>query len=349
MTTPASTPLSPGGDTVGRWINSMADADLIIDGENMEYVNNQSLLPQGDGSMDGDLELFENAQRIMSQDLMVPDSIPSSMYPQIDKNTKKRQRDESTGNQREELPDSKRVKIPAWLRAEDALRTCYWNTSKSRKILKTRYVIPQCDDELTCYHLTDAKTPFYVRVLCSFFIPQKITIGAKGKVNTKCEFPINQLDNVISALTSIAKGSKSKTIHIGKRGEKLKLEMANGSLNISQLFPAHIKKYVQKNNLGLHLAPEDALFNLPSSEIDLLLETMLEALQFKKMTQNIASQRQRVFESAVDSMRQCGSMSAQDFAVTLFQIYYKMNLEGEERYPVSIVLPEYYNTLKDCF
>ena len=180
MTTPASTPLSPGGDTVGRWINSMADADLIIDGENMEYVNNQSLLPQGDGSMDGDLELFENAQRIMSQDLMVPDSIPSSMYPQIDKNTKKRQRDESTGNQREELPDSKRVKIPAWLRAEDALRTCYWNTSKSRKILKTRYVIPQCDDELTCYHLTDAKTPFYVRVLCSFFIPQKIPIGAKG-------------------------------------------------------------------------------------------------------------------------------------------------------------------------
>ena len=68
----------------------MADADLIIDGENMEYVNNQSLLPQGDGSMDGDLELFENAQRIMSQDLMVPDSIPSSMYPQIDKNTKKK-------------------------------------------------------------------------------------------------------------------------------------------------------------------------------------------------------------------------------------------------------------------
>ena len=67
------------------------------------------------------------------------------------------------------------------------------------------------------------------------------------------------------------------------------------------------------------------------------------------MTQNIASQRQRVFENAVDGMKQCHSMSAQDFAVTLFQIYYKMNLEEPERYPVSIVLPEYYKILKGAF
>ena len=314
--------------------------------------NSQSLLARSDGTTDNsnsDFEIFENAQKITSQDLMVPDSIPLSTYPHIDKNTKKRQREDSTGNRREEVPESKRIKIPAWVRAEDALRTCNWNTSKARKILKTRYVVPQCDDELTCYHLTDAKTPFFVRVLCSFFIPQKITIGAKGKLNTKCEFPMNQLDNVISALTSIAKGSKSKTIHLGKRGEKLKFEMGNGSINISQLFPPHIKKYVQKNNLGLHLAPEDTHFNLPSSEIDLLLESMLEALQFKKMTQNIASQRQRVFENAVDGMKQYHSISIQDFAVALFQIYYKMNLEEAERYPVSIVLPDYYKILKGCF
>ena len=192
-------------------------------------------------------------------------------------------------------------------------------------------------------------TIFFVRILCALFIVQKITIGAKGKLNTKCEFPMNQLDNVISALTSIAKGSKSKTIHIGKRGEKLKFEMTNGSLNISQLFSPHIKKYAQKNNLGIHLAPEDTHFNLPASEIDLLLESMLEALQFKKMTQNIASQRQRVFEDAVEGMKRNHSMSAQDFAVTLFQIYYKMNVEETERYPVLIVLPEYHKNLKGCF
>ena len=56
-----------------------------------------------------------------------------------------------------------------------------------------------------------------------------------------------------------------------------------------------------------------------------------------------------VFENAVDGMKQYHSMSAQDFAVTLFQIYYKMNLEAAERYPVSIVLPEYYKILKGCF
>ena len=97
MTTSASSPLSPGGDTVARWLNNIVDADLIIDSENMGNDNSQSLLPQvlpqGDGTMDitnGDFELFENAQRITTQDLMVPDSIPSSTYPQIDKNTKKK-------------------------------------------------------------------------------------------------------------------------------------------------------------------------------------------------------------------------------------------------------------------
>ena len=169
METSASSPLSPGGDTVARWINSIVDADLIIDGENMGNGNSQSLLARGDGTMDNsnaDSEIFENAQRITTQDLMVPDSIPLSTYPHIDKNNKKRQREDSTGNRREEAPESKRIKIPAWVRAQDALRTCNWNTSKARKILKTRYVVPQCDDELTCYHLTDAKTPFFVRVLC---------------------------------------------------------------------------------------------------------------------------------------------------------------------------------------
>ena len=292
MATAAPATLSPGEDTVARWIDTIADTDLIIDSGDMGNDNSQSLLPRANETIDitnGDFDLFENAQRIMSQDLMLPNSMPSTTYPQIDKNNKKRQWDDSAGNQREDEAESKRIKIPAWVRAEDALRTCHWNTSKARKILKTRYVVPQCDDELTCYHLTDAKTPFFVRILCAFFIPQKITIGAKGKLNTKCEFPMNQLDNVISSLTSIAKGSKSKTIHLGKRGEKLKFEMTNGSLNISQLFPPHIKKYAQKNNLGIHLAPEDTHFNLPASEIDLLLESMLEALQFKKITQNIAS------------------------------------------------------------
>ena len=352
MATAAASPLSPSEDTVTRWIDDMADADLIIDCEGVPNDNSQSLLPQANETMDianGDFDLFENAQRITSQDLMLANSMPLTTYPQIDKNSKKRQWGDLAGNQREDEADSKRIKIPAWLRAEDALRTYHWNTSKGRKILKTRYVVPQCDEELTCYHLTDAKTPFFVRILCAFLIPQKITIGAKGKLNKKCEFPLNQLDNVINALTSITKGSKSKTVHIGKRGEKLKFEMVNGSLNISQLFPPHIKKYAQKNNLGVHLAPEDTHFNLPASEVDHLLESALEALQFKKMTQNIASQREMVFENAVDGMRQCQSMSAEDFAVTLFQIYYKMNLEESERYPLSVVLPEYYKILKGSF
>ena len=67
------------------------------------------------------------------------------------------------------------------------------------------------------------------------------------------------------------------------------------------------------------------------------------------MTQNIASQRQRVFENAVDDMKQSHSMSALDFAVALLEIFYKLKFEETERYPVSIVLPEYYTILKPFF
>ena len=350
----SSTPnsLSPGEDTVARWIDSIPDADLMIDTEIRGNGNSPSLLSQDHEMTDisnGNFHLLENAQRFTTQDLMIPDCVPSTAYPQIDPKNQKRQRADSAVNQKGGEGESKSIKIPAWVRAEDALRTSLWNRSKTRKILKTRYVVPQREDELTCYHLTDAKTPFFVRILCAFFNPQKITIGAKGQINTKCEFSINQLDNVISALTSITKGSKSKTIHIGKRGEKLKFEMSNGSLNISQLFSPTIKKYAQKNNLGVHLSPEDSHFYLPASEIDLLLDSMLEALQFKKITENIASQRQRIFEDAVEGTKSNQSMSLQDFAVTLFQIYYKMNLDESVRYPVSIVLPEYHKTLKGCF
>ena len=161
----SSTPnsLSPGEDTVARWIDSIPDTDLMIDTEIHGNDNSQSLLPQANETTDitnGAFDLFENAQRITSQDLIVPDSIPSTTYPQIDQKNKKRQWGDSAGNQREEDRESKSIKIPAWVRAEDTMRTSFWNRSKARKILKTRYVVPQCEDELTCYHLTDAKTPF---------------------------------------------------------------------------------------------------------------------------------------------------------------------------------------------
>ena len=349
-----STPLSPGDDTVQRWVNNIPANDLIMDGrqaEKMPNDNTQSLLEHNGNPMDDsieDFELYDNAQRITTQDLMVPDSILHSTKLQIGKNTKKRYRSESNEN-RDGRSTAESVNMPAWVRAENALRMSIWNTSRGRKVLKTQYTIPETDDELTCYHLTDAKSPLFVRILCSFFNPQKITIGGKGNTNTKCEFPIQHLDLVISALTSIIKGSKSKSINIGKRGEKLKMEMVNGSLHLSHIFPPHLKKYVQKNNMSAHLAPDDSHFNLPSSEIEHLIEALLEALQFQRLTHDIASQRQKVFQTAVDDVKHYQSMTSLQFAIKLFEIYYTINLEPSERYPISVVLPEYYKMFSNVF
>ena len=349
-----STPISPDDDTVQRWVNSIPTNDLIMDVREAERTpndNGQSLLEHNGKAMDDTIDVFElydNAQRITTQDLMTPDSIRHSTKLQIPKNTKKRYRSDSNENRDGRSP-AESVDMPAWLRAENALRMSIWNTSRGRKVLKTRYSIPDTDDELACYHLTDAKSPLFVRILCSFFNPQKVTIGGKGNTKTKCEFPILYLDLVISALTSIVKGSKSKTINLGKRGEKLKMEMINGSLHLSHIFPPHLKKYIHKNNMNPHLAPDDSHFNLPSSEIEDLIETLLEAVQFQRLTLDIASQRQKVFQTAVDDVKHYQSMTALQFGIKLFEIYYTMNLEPSERYPISIVLPEYYKMFPNVF
>ena len=73
-----STPLSPGDDTVGRWVNSIPPNDLIMDArepERMSNDNSQSLLEHDGNPMDDtieDFELYDNAQRITTQDLMEP-------------------------------------------------------------------------------------------------------------------------------------------------------------------------------------------------------------------------------------------------------------------------------------
>ena len=164
----------------------------------------------------------------------------------IAKNTRKRCRCESKGNQEEARYDSESAKIPAWLRAENGLRLANWNNTKLRKILKSCYVVPDTNNELTCYHLADSKSPYFVRVVCSNFNPHKITIGTRGLNNKKSEFASSHLDLLISALTTLLKGSKSKTINLGSRGEKLKMEIANGYLNFTHSYPSDIKKLYRK-------------------------------------------------------------------------------------------------------
>ena len=343
--------LSPGDDTVRRWENNPSINDLIMDIGMTEIIPNDVIKTQiaegeflraDDDDDKENFEFYENAQRITTQDLITPETnsednvnpigeSPSSIV----KNTRKRRR----GNDRY---GSECDNIPAWVRAINALRLSYWNTSKGRKVIKTRYIVPDTDGEISCYHLADKKRPFVVRIMCSFFEARKITIGYRGQNDKKCDFDIAHLNVVTEALSSILQGAKSKTINLSSTGEKLKMEISNGSLHFYHTFPSGIRKFVQKNNMPAYLSPDDCGFNIPASEIDHLMEALSDTFEFVKLKKNIDAQRKKVFMKGAFELKQCQSVNSSQFAIKLFEIYYKMELAPPERYPISIVLPEYY-------
>ena len=162
----------------------------------------------------------------------------------------------------------------------------------------------------------------------------------------KCEFDTACLDQVVAALTSIGKGAKSKTINICNRGGKMKMESVNGLLNISRTFPADIKKFAIKHNMAGYISPDDCNFSLPSTEGEHLLEILSDTVSFVKMQLNIIDQRKRVFELAVNELLQHQSkMSASQYAIKLFDIYYRMPLSPSEKYPISVIFPDYYKKM----
>ena len=314
---------------------------------------NQTLAMETENVVNDDEESFESGQRITTQDLPVPESSMECM-PALAKNPKKRHRSEPSLSELNKITEKcvcgyntiaawlRANSIPAWVKAEDALRLSFWNNSKARKSLSACYTVPDSQNELTCYNMANNKCLIYVRVLCSFFLPQKITIGCHGTTGGKCEFGELYLDQVISALTSISKGAKSKTINLGDREGKMKIDSVNGSLHFSRLYSNDIKNFVRRNNMSPFLVKDDTKFTVPLTEIEHITEVLLDTVQFLAMKRKNAEQRKTVFQIAARELRQSEPLSNAQFAIKLFEIYYGLDVGDEDKYPLSVVLPEYY-------
>ena len=131
------------------------------------------------------------------------------------------------------------------------------------------------------------------------------------------------------------------------------MEIANAHLNFTHSYPSDIKKFIQKNNMTSYLAPEDCQFNIPISEIDNFMETLLDGVRFIRLQRDIIAQRKSVFEVSVHQLKQAAtlrhnqilSMSTLQFAINLFEIYYSMNTPPAERYYFLLCYP---NIMK-CF
>ena len=50
----------------------------------------------------------------------------------------------------------------------------------------------------------------------------------------------------------------------------------------------------------------------------------------------------RYIDNIIDDFFKCEAMTPTQFVIKLFEIYYSLELSGGERYPISVVLREYY-------
>ena len=90
------------------------------------------------------------------------------------------------------------------------------------------------------------------------------------------------------------------------------------------------------------LVKEDTKFTVPLTEIEHITEVLLDTVQFLRMKRKNAEQRKTVFQIAARELRQSEPLSNAQFAIKLFEIYYGLDLADEDKYPLSVVLPEYY-------
>ena len=122
----------------------------------------------------------------------------------------------------------------------------------------------------------------------------------------------------------------------------MKIDCANGALHFSRLYPTDIKNFVRKNNMSPFLVREDTKFTVPSTEIDHIKDVLLDTVQFVTMKGRNVHQRKTVFQIATRELRQSEPLTNAQFAIKLFEIYYGLDLADEDKYPLSVVLPEYY-------
>ena len=170
--------------------------------------------------------------------------------------------------------NSRHITMPPWLLAETSLRESKWHHSKLRSIVRSAYQVPETNGEYVTYNVNQGRTTFFIRIACSFLKPTKVTLGSKGLNMKKIEFPSDYTDLFISAINSMIKGARSKSILITQSREKILLHSTSEGLSITQMFPSDTKKYATKNNLNEFLTPSDIQITIPLCEIDILLKNV---------------------------------------------------------------------------
>ena len=237
------------------------------------------------------------------------------------------------------------TEIQPWIKASNHLRSMKWQQNALQKIHRTKFVQESSpNNEISLYYCSTSMNTFYVRINADAGIARKISIGTKGERPLKIEIDSYHLDNVISSLSSVMNGSTSKKINTGHKGEELTLEtQADGSLKISNKFPSDTRDVIASRGMKDYHIQKNISFSVPKSEINILLESLLDTKRFSTFLKDLFDQEFKVFEEVQVFYRnkQHQHFSTKDYYLQCVEQFHTMETKEDNTYPIYLVLENF--------
>ena len=237
------------------------------------------------------------------------------------------------------------TEIQPWIKASNHLRQMKWQHNALQKIHRTKFVQKDSapNNEISLYYSSTSMSTFFVRINADAGISKKVSIGTKGNRPLKIEFDSIHLDKIISSLSSVINGSIFKKLNIGVRGEELTLEtQGNESLKISNNFPEDARKLFESRGMNDYHVQKNVSFSIPKSEVNTLMESLLDTKRFATFLKDLFEQEFRVFEQVQMFYKdKCGTFSTKEYYLKCVEIFHSMETQQEKQYPIYLVLENF--------
>ena len=154
-------------------------------------------------------------------------------------------------------------------KTKNHLRVLAWRENPLSRIWNSKYSTNEKEgSENHLFFTSNYRNSFYVRITSSYRKPQKISIGSKSNKKHKVDFEVHYFDDVLTALTSIQNGSKSKKVEIENNRRSLNYKIGNhGELGIGSEYTSKMSDLFSEEN---------AEFTIPKGEFIDFLDSMIK-------------------------------------------------------------------------
>ena len=220
-------------------------------------------------------------------------------------------------------------------KTKNHLRVLSWRENPLSRIWNAKY--PTNEKEGSENHLfftSNYRNSFFVRITSSYRKPQKISIGSKSNKTHKVDFDVQYFDDILSAITSIQNGAKSKKVDIENKRRSINFTIGSqGELSIESEYTSAMSDY---------FSDENTEFTIPEGEFTEMLDCMLETKRFIGFLNEINRQYKKVFEVVADYYAENdGRCHQKDYYLKVVEIFYNMKTTKENAYPLNLLLEQF--------